>query len=480
MYDPYLTASSTARTSQETADSFTPTAQPTKRVRSVYSLDYDHSFNNSVKSRDVVAEAVSEKSTTKAKSHHMSHHDDETHFFSELFLGAFYKLLFKQYNKKLLSHLKLDIEQGNNLTICNGSARQSANLDCQGDVGGWDQFGSCYACWDNLEKYLQYLQRSVKDKHIDPKLKDNILGAQIKFDPVSIYDILIPSKKVGDTRDESREHFKFHYAVDFKKTDFAACRELFEKEILEPELHDRKKIALIYFQMQKVASEHPDEQIIFNFCDDNKDILFNVRDFYERNPDLIPWNMTLQLFRHVAGNSENSETMSEPVIIDGCGMIDTDYDKSIRWIFNRQTELDAKDIIEFITDRDELESFRKQRTAIVVPVISRGDSDSERNTPTPAVVCAAAELPLAAVCFSAPPMGIEDRIAETLGFRSLSTSAIEKAEQPKPEVDSLVRPQAIHASEETLLGISRPSSPELIASDPFATVAGCSFKPVQP
>lgn len=60
-------------------------------------------------------------------------------------------------------------------------------------------------------------------------------------------------------------------------------------------LSDLYKLTIIYAQMHKVANENPGERIIFDFYDDQEDILIELQSFFEIYNDLIPIGMTLRL-----------------------------------------------------------------------------------------------------------------------------------------------------------------------------------------
>lgn len=95
-------------------------------------------------------------------------------------------------------------------------------------------------------------------------------------------------------------------------------------------LHDPSKISVIYSQMQKIASEHPGDQIDFEFFDDKEDILNKLHAFFTQNSHLIPNQIKLKL-HHYAGNEI---TPREP--ISGTGnLVNVDYAESIRRFGNR-------------------------------------------------------------------------------------------------------------------------------------------------
>ncbi|WP_131793911.1 hypothetical protein [Fluoribacter gormanii] len=58
---------------------------------------------------------------------------------------------------------------------------------------------------------------------------------------------------------------------------------------------DEFKRTILFAQMQKAATEHPNEEIIFDFFDDRLDILFTLKDYFTKHPHLIPKNVHLRL-----------------------------------------------------------------------------------------------------------------------------------------------------------------------------------------
>ncbi|HHF7368160.1 TPA: hypothetical protein ACPSKY_003311 [Legionella bozemanae] len=69
-------------------------------------------------------------------------------------------------------------------------------------------------------------------------------------------------------------------------------------------INDENKISLIYAQIQKLALEHPEDQIEFSFFDDREDILEAVERFFENNKELIPGNVKIKTFRYYDQNEK--------------------------------------------------------------------------------------------------------------------------------------------------------------------------------
>lgn len=63
-------------------------------------------------------------------------------------------------------------------------------------------------------------------------------------------------------------------------------------------LMDRPKIILLYNQMHRAALTYPNQNIIFDFCDDLRDLVENAQRFYSTYPDLIPNNVRLRIYQN--------------------------------------------------------------------------------------------------------------------------------------------------------------------------------------
>ncbi|KTC78215.1 hypothetical protein [Legionella brunensis] len=94
---------------------------------------------------------------------------------------------------------------------------------------------------------------------------------------------------------------------------------------------DDTKASLIYAQVQKIAQENPDEEIVFEFFDDRgkgarrtEDILEWLNKFYSENPEMLPKNVTLKL------NHYSGEEVTPLFEIKGTGIIDADYRQTVK------------------------------------------------------------------------------------------------------------------------------------------------------
>lgn len=193
-----------------------------------------------------------------------------------------------EHNKPLFSSI-IDSSSGfSNTTIFIGSNRQSFPHDDNAS----SITGSGY-CFHQIGYVFNHLYKSL---------------SKIKFDPFLLADIY------GDL--ESGESFK-----RFEK--FFYSKEQVEHSYY---LFDEQKITLIYAQLHKYANEHPDDEIVFEFYDDRKDILEALQSFFASNSDLLPNNMILILNQYAGKNVEHLYTLK------GTGIIDRDFRSTVKKI----------------------------------------------------------------------------------------------------------------------------------------------------
>lgn len=65
---------------------------------------------------------------------------------------------------------------------------------------------------------------------------------------------------------------------------------------------DDSKVTLLYAQMHRMASLHPDAEITFDFYDDKENILRGLLSYYKNNPTLLPPRMKLRVYQYDGGN----------------------------------------------------------------------------------------------------------------------------------------------------------------------------------
>lgn len=90
---------------------------------------------------------------------------------------------------------------------------------------------------------------------------------------------------------------------------------------------DKTKLSILYAQMHKVASEHPEEKIEFNFYDDRKKILDDLGEYFKQNTKTIPANLTLNLYRYNIVKSDKQTLIQS---FKGEGEHDTSFRQTIK------------------------------------------------------------------------------------------------------------------------------------------------------
>ena len=87
---------------------------------------------------------------------------------------------------------------------------------------------------------------------------------------------------------------------------------------------DLTKASLIYAQIHKIANNHRNEPITFDFYDDNRNIITDLQYFFTKFPQLIPNNVTFRVF-YYAGQKPVSHFS-----VAGTGFIDANYRKTVK------------------------------------------------------------------------------------------------------------------------------------------------------
>jgi hypothetical protein len=80
---------------------------------------------------------------------------------------------------------------------------------------------------------------------------------------------------------------------------------------------DEKKAAVLYTLMKKKAIEFPNEEIIFDFYDDRKDIIQSLINFYARYDYLRPPNVILRLHHYDSAEIKDDDFAATHNRVDG-------------------------------------------------------------------------------------------------------------------------------------------------------------------
>jgi hypothetical protein len=88
-------------------------------------------------------------------------------------------------------------------------------------------------------------------------------------------------------------------------------------------VYDGSKLSILYAQTHKVAKDHPNENILFKFYDDQMVILDELHNLYSQHPEALPDKVILQLNHYDGGK------VSSKFPITGLGKIDLDYPQTL-------------------------------------------------------------------------------------------------------------------------------------------------------
>ena len=103
---------------------------------------------------------------------------------------------------------------------------------------------------------------------------------------------------------------------------------------LEVDKVDEYKRTILLAQMQKAATDHPNEDIIFDFFDDRLDILFTLKDYFTKHRHMIPVNVSLRL------HSYEGEEVKLQAQIPGLGVPLPAYRECLKQMFENIPYLD--------------------------------------------------------------------------------------------------------------------------------------------
>ena len=182
------------------------------------------------------------------------------------------------HNKSFLDALLKDSQKFTNTITMIGSSRQSKNHDIRGS--NQNHTASCFFAIRQITHYLN-----------------------ATFAPLLLADIF------GDLPDGTSYTRLMDASLQAEKH--------------HAHIHDESKLTLLYAQIHHIAQAYPDEQIVFNFYDDNNTILNDLNSFFNRFPVMIPKKTTLCLHQYT-GNQVSSTHR-----IAGTGKADLNYRQTI-------------------------------------------------------------------------------------------------------------------------------------------------------
>lgn len=179
-------------------------------------------------------------------------------------------------NPQLFNHIQ-KTAKGKSVILMVGSNRQDYGIDYTNTIKkGKYITESCFTALSSISAYLK-----------------NILGIDNEFDTYLLADTtnkLIPGSSFLKAEKAIAQRNKEVIKSDDEETA--------EHPTWMP-LSDESKLSVLYAQIHRIASLHPHtEAITYTFYDDRQDILDNLYQVFSQNPNLIPPNVTLQLYQY--------------------------------------------------------------------------------------------------------------------------------------------------------------------------------------
>ncbi len=202
-------------------------------------------------------------------------------------------------NRRLFDKLKKENRAYGDVIVLDGSLRQHYEVDILNAVNG--DTGSIFVA---LRAVASELKATL----------DTFLTADI-------YE----NEPYGTMFERAEERFHKHAQTEFKQRNVERLMKATRKVTC-----DTTKASTLYAQVHKLATQYPDDTIVFDFYDDKKfEILLPLMQYYQRYPQLLPRNVLLQLNFY---EGENDVRISS---IQGTGFIDKNFDQSMKQMQKR-------------------------------------------------------------------------------------------------------------------------------------------------
>ncbi|MBN9229646.1 MAG: hypothetical protein BGO90_08140 [Legionella sp. 40-6] len=210
-------------------------------------------------------------------------------------------------NLPLLSHIIADLKHTNydKVILGYGTNRQDHNID-QGQLYPISSLAPV------LPLFHRYISKKIANTHIEPFLMADIFG---------VYKI--------DKRNRT-ENDQFKTAGDSYK---AILQHHYGNKVTPQEstISDSTKLSLIYAQLHRAASLHPQDTISVDFYEDNHDILTEMGNFFGRYPEMLPKNVEINIIPY------NGTFFGKKQTIKGTGTIDHAYPWTLRYLATGKT-----------------------------------------------------------------------------------------------------------------------------------------------
>ncbi|MCF6777115.1 hypothetical protein L3V83_11135 [Thiotrichales bacterium 19X7-9] len=223
-------------------------------------------------------------------------------------------------NQKLLDQIILQAEGNNEQIILTvGSNRQNPFNDKRNS----HKFRSkeyTHSCYISLSKIHDYISSRGAKVFIDKIL---LVDIEKNLEPGTGFDYVSNRfKNISDNNQDMSSDVYCNIWSDGKTCDFFKCTV------------DESKLAILYAQMHKIASENLDETINFDFYDDKNDILEELKSYFINNPEMIPSNVHLNLYAYgvdwTKSNQPDRDSKLSIGSIQGTGEVDCHYYQTVK------------------------------------------------------------------------------------------------------------------------------------------------------
>lgn len=215
-------------------------------------------------------------------------------------------------NKPLLDDIEREFkEKGHKLILAYGTNRQSYNTDIANAYRG----GSLALALPLLECYFR--KKLNTEVLIEPFLMADIYGKAKCASGFTQGDARPIEERNLNAGDSYKNILRQNAAGKLGAIEHADW------------IFDHSKISLIYAQAHRVAHLNPNEEIIIDFYDDTDKILGAVGNFFEKYPQMLPKNVTLNLKKY------NGQELNQLKSIIGAGSVDSQYDWSVRYLSSK-------------------------------------------------------------------------------------------------------------------------------------------------
>ncbi len=183
--------------------------------------------------------------------------------------------------------------------------------------------------------YPNYISCASIIEHIEPRLKEIFPDIEISADTYLLFDSF-QQLQHGTTFKGMQKLFAEINPQYIRDLDLhsntvleSACyhEESGTNLLTANHFADCSKISIIYAQFHHIATQHPDKQVVMHFYDDKIGILSNLYNFYKKNLQWIPENISLHLFKQIAIKGHNP-VKATPTLL-GDGPVNNDYHRQL-------------------------------------------------------------------------------------------------------------------------------------------------------